>query len=384
MRVMRILTRPNVGGPTAQAIALWHAQARRGVTTLLVTGRCGPDEAVQLPADHGIPRVDPFADATAGGWSELADLGRGIAPRPDWRAWRRLRELIRRWRPDVVHTHTSKAGALGRLALPTNGRPRLVHTFHGHVLADYFGPVRSWWLRRLERWLARRADALIGVSPSCVDELVAFGIAERARFSVIVPAVATTAPLARAAARQRLGLPADALCIGTVGRLVPIKRIEHFLGVLAMLPAATGVVIGDGPLRGSLTAQAASLGDRCRFVGVRDDVGAVLSAFDVMLLTGRREGLPLVAVEAFAAGVPVVGYDVPGIRDALATLGAGVLVPEAGGPAAVVEAVNRLLGRTEERERIVAAARHAVAQFAPDSIAGELLTLYRRLAPGGP
>ena len=376
MRVMRILSRPNVGGPTAQAIALWHAHARRGVTTLLVTGRCGVDEAAQSPAAHGVPRVDPFVDPGAGGWFELQSLGRGIAPWRDWQSLRRLRELIRRWQPDVVHTHTSKAGALGRLAVPARSGVRVVHTFHGHVLADYFGPVRSFLLRRIERWLARRADALIGVSPSCVDELVAFGIAPRERFSVIAPAVATVAPLPRDVARQRLGLPANGVCIATVGRLVPIKRIDHFIDVVAALPDATGVVIGDGPLRAQLTARAATLGDRCRFVGVRDDVGAVLSAFDAVLLTGRREGLPLVAVEAFAAGVPVMGYDVPGVRDALATFGSGALVPERGGPAALAQAVSAVLARPDERQRMVAAGAAAVGGFAPGEIAGMILRLY--------
>ncbi|MBK8098011.1 MAG: glycosyltransferase [Planctomycetes bacterium] len=379
MRVMRILTRPNVGGPTAQAIALWHAHARRSVTTLLVTGRCGRDEAAMLPSAHGVPRVDPFAEPATGGWFELSELSRGIAPWRDWRSFRRLRDLIGRWQPDVVHTHTSKAGALGRLAVPARSRVRLVHTFHGHVLADYYGPVRSFLLRRVERWLARRADALIGVSPSCVDELVAFGIAPRERFSVIVPAVATSVPLAREVARQRLGLPANGVCIATVGRLVPIKRIDHFVAVVAALPEVTGVVIGDGPLRAPLIAQAATLGDRCRFVGVRDDVGAVLSAFDAVLLTGRREGLPLVAVEAFAAGVPVVGYDVPGVRDALATLGSGILVSERGGPASLAEAVSTLRTRPEERRRLVAGGQAAVDRFAPDDIAGHLCCLYASL-----
>ncbi|MCA8952316.1 MAG: glycosyltransferase, partial [Planctomycetes bacterium] len=150
-RVLRVLTRPNLGGPTRQAIALWHAHRELGVATLLVTGRVDAREDALSPALHGVPKLSfeaaRQAGPTAAGWVEIAELGRGFGqPLRDRRARVRLAELVRAFRPDAVHTHTSKAGWLGRRAAFAAAVPVVVHTFHGHVLRDYFGPLLSRFL----------------------------------------------------------------------------------------------------------------------------------------------------------------------------------------------------------------------------------------------
>lgn len=334
---MRVLTRPNEGGPTRQAIALWHAMAARGVSTLLVTGAVAAGEAELRPDAHGVPRVE-WATAAAGGqaagWLELPELRRGLAPFADLRAAGRLRALVRGWRPDVVHTHTSKAGWLGRRAARGSGAA-VVHTFHGHVLADYFPRPFAWALARLERHMARATDALVAVSESCADELAAAGVAPRARFHVVRPAVPREPLTPRDQARAELGLPGDGDVVACVGRLVPIKRVSLFLAAMRRLPGMRGDVVGSGPLRAALLATAPP---NVRFVGSRPDIARLLAAYDVLALPSRREGYPLVAVEAWRAGVPVAGFDVPGVRDAV-TAGVGDLAPEGAGAAGLAAAI---------------------------------------------
>lgn len=377
MRVMRVLTRPNVGGPTMQAVALWHEHKKLGVRTVLTVGRCLAGETeVDLEA-NGIPRLEPSQiDAQSEGFVVVGSLGNRRSLLAQRRATAEIGALIRRLQPDVVHTHTSAAGHAGRRAAFGCGIARTVHTFHGIVLRDYFGPFVSWALLRIEARLARRTAALVAVSPSCRDELASLGVAAPSRIRVVPPAVPVPGFLARDEARRRLGLPQDAFAVCAYGRLVPIKRPERFVATLAQLPDAIGRMHGDGPLREQLATAAPA---NVTIVPAHPDARACMAAYDALLLPSRREGLPLVAVEAMAAGVPVVGFDVPGVRDALTTWGSGLLVPEAEGVGGLVAALRRL--RTEPllavglRER----ARSGLVRFRPESVATELLDLYRSL-----
>ncbi len=384
MRVMRVLTRPNLGGPTRQAIALWHAHRELGVRTLLVTGAVGADEAMLSPADHGVPLLG-FAEALQGGedatgWVVVPTLGRGLAPWRDLRARSALRALVSAHRPDVVHTHTSKAGWLGRAA--AHGRvPVLAHTFHGHVLADYFGSLFSSALTRLEARLARRTDLLFAVSASCGEELAAAGIAPRRRFTLVPPAVSLPAVTERREAREVLGIARDDFRIACVGRLVPVKRVADFVAAVALCAGVSGDVFGDGPLRGEVGAAARDAGGRVVCRGANQSVASLLTAYDALVLPSIREGFPLVAVEAFAAGVPVVGYDVPGVRDALAN-GRGILVAPDAGPRGLAAAIDRLRASPDLAAACVRAGRASVASFAPAAVAAALLDAYRSVAIG--
>lgn len=378
MRVMRILTRPNLGGPTRQAAALYRAHAALSVQTLLVVGRCEAGEAALNLDALGAP-VLSLQDAlrqgpAARGLVQLEDLGRGLRPWRDRRALLALRALMRTFRPDVVHTHTSKAGWLGRRAARATAVPLLAHTFHGHVLRDYFGPLRSWLLAQLERRAARRTDLLFAVSASCARELEDLGVAARGRIEVLPPAVDTALPVAgqRQRARQQLSLPDDAFVAVCAGRLVPIKRVDHFVRAVQAAPWLRGEVFGDGPLSASLRAHAPAA---VTFRGARADLPALLPAYDALVLPSVREGYPLVAIEAFAAGVPVVGYDVPGVADALAA-GRGLLVPVAAGPAGLGAALLRLQQDPDLRAGTIAAGRAALPAHAPLAVAERLLQAY--------
>lgn len=378
MRVMRVLTRPNLGGPTRQAVALWHAMRQLGTETLLVTGAVQDGEQHLDPQAAGVPRLDPDAvlsgTTTHGGWVAVAELGRRLAPLQDVGALFKLRALAHAWQPQVVHSHTSKAGMLCRLAL--RGVPVLAHTFHGHVLRDYFHPVASTGLRLLERLLARRTDLLVAVSPSCADELAELRIAPRARLHVARPAVPLAPVLPRADARQALGIPAEAFCVAAVGRLVPVKRMDWFVTALAGVPGARGDLWGSGP-------DAARLGrmgeGRVCLRGSRADLQQHLSAYDALVIPSVREGCPLVAVEAFAAGVPVVGVDVPGVRDVLREWGEGILVPEAAGPQGLREALVALQADPGAAHAMAMRALPRAADFAPGKLAQFLHGAYASL-----
>lgn len=376
MRVMRVLTRPNLGGPTRQAIALWREHQRLGVQTLLVTGEVQRGEVELSPAAHGVLRLEREAvlcmGRAAAGWVVVPELGRSVQPLGDRRAARRLRELIGSFAPDVVHTHTSKAGWLGRRAAFACGVPVTAHTFHGLVLRDYFGPIGSWWLRRLERSLARRTGLLFAVSGSCRDELAELGVAPAGRVTVLPPAVAVPELLPRGEARRALGIGQGERRALFVGRDAGVKRVEHFAAAIAAAPAWIGDVVGLQVYPARFLDPARATAGRLQLRGPDDMISSKLAAYDALVLPSRREGMPLVAIEAFAAGVPVIGYDVPGVRDALAE-GRGVLVPEAAGPAGLAAALSRLADGDVPDP---AAGRALVGECAPAAVAARLLAAY--------
>ena len=377
MRVMRVLTRPNVGGPTMQAIALWHAHRELGARTVLAVGTCLSSEtAVDLRA-HGIPQLDPRElGPSSEGFFVVDGLGNRRSPWAHRRARLVLCDAMRNVRPDVVHTHTSAAGFVGRRAAKAAGVQRTVHTFHGIVLRDYFSPLVSWALLRLEARLAQSTSALVAVSPSCRAELVELGVAKEDRIAVVPPAVPLPDFLPRAEARRRLGLPLDAFVVAAYGRLVPIKRTEAFLQALAAMPDARGDVHGDGPRMSSLVRIAPS---NVTFRSASADARACMAAYDALVLPSRREGCPLVAIEAFAAGVPVVGFDVPGVCDALGPWGSGILVPESHGSEGLASALRSLRASPERGVAIAHRAKEHLPQFAPAAVAAQLLRLYESL-----
>ena len=221
--------------------------------------------------------------------------------------WRALRAL----RPDVVHTHGAKAGAVGRVAARLAGVPVVVHTYHGHVLTGYFGRTASLAFRIVERALAGLTSRLVAVSEEVRTDLVELGVAALEDIDVIpvgfdMAALAldgTARAAARAAARAELGIAQDAQVVALVGRLVPVKRAERFLAAAVALggrPRATFLVIGDGECGPALraSAEAEALAARLRFAGYRDDVARLYHAADVVCLTSDREGTPVSLIEA--------------------------------------------------------------------------------------
>ncbi len=378
IRVMRIIARLNVGGPALHVVLLTERLAPPNFESLLVCGQVGPHEGdmTYLLEARGItPHVIP-------------QLGRALSPWRDAVTLLKLWRLMRRWRPDVVHTHTAKAGFVGRVAAWLAGVSVRVHTFHGHVFRGYFGPLQTRLFLALERLTARLSDRLITISPRLRDELVeTYRIASAEKFAVVPlglelrPYLET--PRGEGVFRARYGIPPRAPLIGIVGRLVPIKNHALFLRAAALLrrrlTEAHFVVVGDGELRAALEAQAAALGlgDAVTFTGFLRDLRPVYSDLDVLVIASENEGTPVSIIEALAAGVSVASTAVGGVPDLLRDGERGHLAP-VGDAHALAEAI--LAAYTERDPARQEALRQAIgAEYGAERLARDLATLYRQL-----
>jgi glycosyltransferase involved in cell wall biosynthesis len=367
-RIARIITRLNIGGPAIQAIDLSRHLAASGFDTCLFHGRLGDGEGdiTTIHSIHGIQAV--YVD----------ELVRPISPLTDCRAFWRLYRALCRWRPDIVHTHMAKAGALGRLAAlcynRTSGRARparLVHTYHGHVFEGYFGSPSTRLFLMVERWLARRSDALVAISPQVRHDLIdTYGVAREAQVRTIalgfnLDGLLAVQPADRAQARASLAVPLDATVVTTVGRLTAIKQHALFLDMAADLARRSNeylfLIIGDGELRSVLEEQANRLGiaARVRFLGWRGDLATIYGATDVFVLTSRNEGTPVALIEAMAAAVASVSTDVGGVRDVMTGPDVGSIVPYGDAPA-LADAVHALAADATGRAAVGDRARESV------------------------
>jgi glycosyltransferase involved in cell wall biosynthesis len=383
IRVLRVIARLNVGGPALHVTYLCSELDEIGYRTVLAAGRVGSGEGSMesVAAEYGVtPRY-------------ISGLQRDIEPLKDAAAIARLLAILREFRPHIVHTHTAKAGALGRVAaqLAGSARPRaVVHTYHGHVLRGYFNPAVTAAFLQVERRLASVTDALVAVSPEVRDDLVRLGVAPADRITVVrlgLDLAARTAapPDARATEREALGIGDDAFVIGWLGRMIEIKRVDDLLRAFGRVRRrgvdAHLVLVGDGPLRPSLEALARELAveDRTHFLGYRDDVGSLYRAFDVVALTSANEGTPVTLIEALSAGLPAVATDVGGVRDVVEEGASGFVVP-ARDTAAIADALVRLAEEPELRTRMGADASVAVGnRYAIPRLVSDMDALYRGL-----
>ena len=299
VRVMRILARMNVGGPAWQASVLTRGLPKDRFQTRLVCGCVDTSEA------DFIELRDPDLPVR-----RLESLGRSVRIGGDLLALIAICKEIREFRPHIVHTHTAKAGVLGRIAAVICRVPIRVHTFHGHLLSGYFSPLANRVVRVVEVLLARLSTALVAVGERVRDELLDAGIGRGEKY-VVIPPGAVIGPLPdKLLAREWLRLPPGRPVVSFVGRLTGVKRpdrlIEAMAYVLDRLPDAVLVIAGEGDLMEATRLAAASLGDSVRFVGWQSDVGKVFAAGNVAVLTSDNEGMPVSLIEASLAGVPSV------------------------------------------------------------------------------
>ena len=383
IRVLRVIARLNVGGPSLHVSYLTHGLDVRGYETTLVAGRVGEEEGSMSYVAEELqvrPRYVP-------------ELQRAISPAPDMGAVLALRSLIREIRPDILHTHTAKAGAVGRAAAVASGRDRpkvVIHTFHGHVLRGYFGPVATRVFLQLERNLARLSDALIAVSPEVRDDLVSLGVAPPSRISVIrlgldLEQRTRASADARTRLREQLGIPDGRLVIGWLGRMTEIKRADDLIRAFskARRDGMDGdlVLVGDGPLRPMLTELARDLGvlDRCHFTGYRADVADVYAALDLFSLTSTSEGTPATIIEAQAARLPVVATAVGGVPDIIRDGETGLLVAP-GDVDAIADGLARLGEDAVRRAQFGEAGRaFVVPRYSVPRLVDDIDRLYRTL-----
>lgn len=369
--VVRLITRLNIGGPARQALLLTRELAGT-YPTLLVAGTA-PTLEGEL-SDPAVPIV-------------RVPLVRPLRPTTDVRALASIRSLLRRHRPALIHTHTAKAGTLGRLAGISLGsrRPPMVHTYHGHVLDGYFRPAVQRSFVEVERRLARHTELLIAVSPQTRDALLALGIGTPEQWRVVPLGLDlrrfTSAVETGGRLRARLGVGDDTPLVGAVGRLAPIKDLDVLLAAVARLPEVHVVLLGDGESRRLLEDRASQLGltGRAHFVGWYRDVPGAMADLDVVALTSRNEGTPVAIIEALASATPVVATAVGGVGFVVADGVTGLLAPPQD-PAAFAEQLRRVLDHRDEAGTMARAGqRDVMDRFGSSRLVSDISGIYREL-----
>lgn len=371
IRICHVITNLSVGGAQETVLALARGiQADHDVTVV-----AGPSERSWV------------SDALAGVDVRVVNvpsLVRPIRPLADVRALFSLWRTFKRLSPDVVHTHSSKAGVLGRIAAIAARVPVRVHTIHGWSFHQYQPAVVQKGYRLLERVLAYRTSRLVAVSRPDIDKGIAAGIGRPETYVLIRSGIDLSRfqSAEREKARANIGVPAHAPIVGTVGRLSvqkdPLTLLHAFAGLHAR--DALLVFVGDGPLRAETESAAvrAGVADRVRFMGARDDVAGLLPGFDVFALSSRWEGLPRVVLEAMASGVPVVATDVDGVPEVVEDGVTGRSV-KPGDVDALCAALDELLADAQLRDKFAVAAGSRLEQFSEHLMVEETAALYRTL-----
>ena len=373
-RVLRIITRLNVGGPSTHVLIADRGLRDRGWETLLVHGALEPDEVQVSLEGIDLPM------------RQLRTLVRPISPLNDARAAASLVRIIRAYRPHIIHTHLSKAGLLGRSAAIFSSRAARIHTFHGTVFSGYFGAPMSGTIQRAERILGARSDRILALSERQRDELLEYRIAPASRIQIV--------PLGldldrfrggdARAARAALGIEPGTVAVVAMCRLVPVKRIDRLLRAMAVamtsVPGLRLYVVGDGAERAALERQAAALGiaNRVTFAGWSADAPNWYAAADIVALTSDSEGTPLSLIEAATAGRAAVATDVGGVADVVVDGVTGIVVPRED-EAALAAALVRLGADPALRARLGAAAPQRAVGYAAERLVDDLDSLYRHV-----
>jgi glycosyltransferase involved in cell wall biosynthesis len=379
IKVLRVITRLNIGGPAIHAILLTRA-LNDGVAfqSTLVTGTTAPHEGDMLD----------FARAQSVEPVMLRALSREITPLDDLAALARMVQLTHRSQPDVVHTHMAKAGTVGRLAARICGVPLVIHTYHGHVWNSYFSPIKTRLFLTIERALGRATNRIIAVGDGQRAEIASYGVAPLNKLVTIRLGLELgqflSAEKMRGEFRRELGIAADVPLIGIAGRLVPVKAHEIFLQaavrIRAAMPNAQFLIIGDGERRQELEAMTDDLGltASVRFLGWRRDMARVYADLDVVALTSLNEGSPVALIEALASARPVVSTAVGGVPEVVVNGQTGLTVPVSD-VQGFADAILTLLRDLALANRLGAAGRqHVYPRYDSSRLVDDVRDLYLR------
>lgn len=406
MKILRIIARLNVGGPARHVTWLTAALNDADHQTKLIAGTVPPgEEDMSYFADEHC--VEPMI---------LKEMSRELSPRDAVSVWRLFRELLL-FRPDIVHTHTAKAGTVGRIAAfayrwfafgTLIGKPRpvkIVHTFHGHVFHSYYGPLKTNFFLFIEKVLGRVAtDRIVVISEQQFSEInKTFSIGKAEQFRII-PLGIDLEPFennggGRQEFRDELGISQDEVAIGFIGRLTEIKNIPMLLrSFYQCLSGSAGdgqnlklVIVGDGHLRQLLEQRVDELGigERVIFAGNRPNVAKVYAGLDIVALTSQNEGTPLSLIEAMASGKPVVSTAVGGVVDLVAGTACevtdvavferGVLV-RSDDEISMSKAIGLMAADVELRSRLGAAGKQFVTErYSKERLVNDIKELYQGL-----
>lgn len=383
LKVVHLITRLILGGAQENTLLTvedqhrdWHDQV-----TLITGPALGPEGSL-------------IERARSGGLDVriIPEMRRSIHPWRDWISYRRIQELLRDIRPDVVHTHSSKAGVLGRAAAHMLGIP-VVHTIHGPAFHPFQSRPAYNLFRSAEVWAAKRCDLLISVCDAMTDQYVAAGVAPREKFVTVYSGMEVepflTPPRPREEVRRELGFSPDHLVIGKIARLFHLKGHEYVIEaaktVCPDLPQARFLFVGDGLLRSNLEERIAEAGltEKFVFTGLvpPEKVPELMGAMDIVVHASLREGLARVLPQGLIAGKPIISYDVDGAKEVCIPGETGFLLP----PMAVAEMAEAVcaLGKDAElRQRFGDTGRaRFTEQFRHQTMTRRLREIYARWAP---
>ena len=380
VKIARVIARLNIGGPSIHVVNLNQGLSSDRFESILVTGSLNPGEGSML--DYAQEKgVQPLA---------IPEMVGEASFRPrDLKALLEIYRILRAESPQIVHTHTAKAGFLGRLAARMAGVPVIVHTYHGHVLNGYYGPAKSWLLKMMERGLARITDRLVAVSALVKEDLMAYRIASPEKISVI-PLGFDLEPFLdcrslKGQFRSELGLGSDIRLVGILGRIVPIKNHRLFLESAARIvdqdSTVRFVIVGDGILKVEMEgyAQELRIFEQVIFTGWRRDLPRIYADLDVLVVSSDNEGTPVSAIEAMACGCPVVATRVGGLPDVVQNHETGYLVPPKQ-PQALAAAMLELIRDSKKAELMGQLGQQFVkGRFSVDRLVSDIENLYEEL-----
>lgn len=355
IKVMQIIARMNVGGPAVIVAELMRGLDSSQFEQILITGYCDDTEADYLDV------VATDIKAT-----RIAGLGRSVSPVADLKAFFGLVRTIKSYQPDVIHTHTAKAGVLGRLASILAGRGATrIHTFHGHLLHGYFSGWKTQLVIAIEKFLAKRTHFLVAIGNQVKNDLVNAGIGNENQYSVFFPGLPQPRTASKADLREHLELDPAAIYCTFVGRLTQIKRPDRLLDIAAAMVKREVpihfLIAGEGELFESSKARAAAENLPVTFLGWRKDIDELFAASDIAILTSDNEGIPLTLIQAAQAGLPIVAPAVGSISDIVDNDKTGFLTSPQ--PGAMASALSALASDSELRTQLGAAGKTRADQY---------------------
>jgi glycosyltransferase involved in cell wall biosynthesis len=372
IRVLHIVTRMNTGGVAVLLANLIRNFDPKDIEARLVVGSCDSSEEDYLKE---IATDVPFV--------KVSSLQRAISPAKDLSALLALIKQICEFKPDVIHTHTSKAGLLGRFAgIVAAPRTKRVHTFHGHLLEGYFSKFKTDLLIKFESFLAKKTHCLIAMGNQVKSDLLNVGIGKDSKYSVFYPGLIPAKIIPKAQARTALKLDLGAIYCLFVGRLTQIKRPDRLLDTVSELKQRNVdvkfIIAGDGDLSESVSSRISKDDLPVTLLGWQRDTSAAFSSADIMLLCSDNEAVSLVLIEGSQHSLPLVSTNVGAVGDVVIDHSTGYLTEP--NPIALADAIEKLVRDTQLRKMMGEAGKARAAQyFSLDRMIKDHVDLYRSL-----
>ncbi len=388
IKVLHIITRFDKGGSAQNTYLSLLGLKKKNYQLSLVSGLSlesemkheetkAKEKDIQILESEGIEFIQcPF-------------LLRRINVIKDLKAFFDIWRIIKKYNPLIVHTHSSKAGLMGRLAAKLAGAPIIVHTPHGHVFFGYFGPFKTKLFIILEKLASRITDKIVALTNREKKDHILFKIAEEDKFSVIYSGIELnilkeSSSEEKQNLKKELGIPENSLIVGTAGRLVPVKGPEFLVKssqyIISKYPDTYFMFTGDGPLEQDLKRKALEMGisENIIFLGWRDDVAKIISIYDIFVLPSLNEGMGRVLAEAMALGKSIVASNVGGIPDLVIHGKNGFLVPPKN-PEELAKYIQVLLEDKDKREKMGLAGKEMALNFGAESMVEKIASLYEEL-----